>query len=58
MTFLSITIELTALDPECAANHLQKLAELIRTAPDAKEWTTSDIEGSAVAERNPDEEPS
>jgi len=55
MKFLSITAELTALDAECAARHFRRLADLIDRDPGATNWFTSDIEGSVVADRNPDE---
>jgi hypothetical protein len=54
--FLSLTIELTALDAECAARHLRKLADQVEANPQAAGWETSDIEGSAVADRNKEEE--
>lgn len=53
---LSITAEITALDPECAARALERLATAVRGNPEARDWEVSDIEGSAVAERNRDEE--
>lgn len=56
MSIPSITIELTPLDMDHAAGTLEKLAAEMRKNPDAREWEVHDIEGSAVAERNRDEE--
>lgn len=53
---VSVTVEVTALDAECVASTLVKLALAIQERPEAAEWEVSDIEGSAVAERNRDEE--
>lgn len=47
---MNVRVAVTASDAPATAEHLRALAEMIETSPHAPSWSTSDMDGSTVAE--------
>jgi hypothetical protein len=45
-----LNVEVVGTDVESAISHMESLIEMMKSSPDAPGWTTSDTEGSSLAE--------